>query len=104
MNWAKNYRVRAVFADEVKIRDFRRGQNSTFWLNFDFSGQVTKEKPLKNDFVKVCEEYLEKLKIDLTFSEIELMSKRKFKKLVKEKVNKLAFDYLIAEKNKQEKV
>ena len=52
----------------------------------------------------MCEEYLEKLKIDLTFSEIEVMSKRKFKKLVKEKVNKLAFDYLIAEKNKQEKV
>ena len=34
VNWTKNDRVRVVFVDEVKILDFRRGQNSTFWPKF----------------------------------------------------------------------
>ena len=65
--------------------------------------KVTQEKSIKNDFVKVCEDYLEKMKINLTFADIENMSKRKFKKLIKEKVKKLAFEYLLALKNNQEK-
>ena len=35
--WAKNDWARSFFVDEVNIRDFRRGQNSTFWPNFNFS-------------------------------------------------------------------
>ena len=65
--------------------------------------KVTKEKSIKNDFVQMCDEYLEKLKINLSFEEIESMSKRKFKKLVKKNVKKEAFKYLNDQKSTQSK-
>ena len=62
--------------------------------------KATCENPLKNDFVKTCEKYLDTLKINLTFDEISEMSKSKFKKIVKQKTTEAAFKYLIEEKNK----
>ena len=61
--------------------------------------KATCDNPLKNDFVKTCEKYLEILKINLTFEEISEMTKSRFKKIVKEKTVEAAFKYLIEEKN-----
>ena len=44
--------------------------------------KTTCENSIKNDFVKTCEKYLTTLEINLTFSDIQNMSKWKFKKLV----------------------
>ena len=66
--------------------------------------ESTSENPVKNVFVQECEKYLNSLNINLTFSEIENMSKWRFTKLVKEKTSLAAFNYLIAEKNKQTKI
>ena len=62
------------------------------------------ENPLKNDFVKNCEKYLERLDINVSFQEISEMSKYKFKRLVKKKTEESAFQYLVGEKNKQSKI
>ena len=66
--------------------------------------QATSENPIKNDFVNLCKKYLQILKIELSFTEIEYLSKYKFKKIVKEKVTTAAFDYLMREKLKQTKI
>ena len=62
------------------------------------------ENPLKNDFVRTCQKYLEKLDIKSSFEEIEKMSKLSFKKLVKENTKKAAFKYLIEEKTNNQKL
>jgi hypothetical protein len=66
--------------------------------------KATLENPLRNDFVKTCQKYLEKLNMQFFFEEIEKMSKVSFKKLVKENTKKAAFKYLLKEKNKQSKI
>ena len=66
--------------------------------------QSTFENPVKNDFVRNCEKYLNSLEIKLSFKEIGDMSKFRFTKLVKEKISVAAYNYLIAEKNKQTKI
>ena len=66
--------------------------------------KVTSETSVKNDFVHTCKKYLKTLDIDLSFKEIESMSKFTFKKLVKEKIKSAAFVYLEEQKNKQEKI
>jgi hypothetical protein len=54
---------------------------------------------LQNDFVNTCKKYLEELKINLSFEEIRNLSRWKFKKIVKEKVEIAAFKYLLEWKN-----
>ena len=66
--------------------------------------QSTYENPVKNDFVRNCEKYLNMLDIKLSFKEIGEMSKFRFAKIVKEKIAVAAYNYLIAEKNKQTKI
>ena len=44
--------------------------------------KATWEKPIKNDFIKTCEKYLDILDIKLSFKEIENMSVWSFKQLV----------------------
>ena len=66
--------------------------------------QATCENQTKNDFVKTCQKYLDTLDLKITLSDIENMSKWKFKKLVKEKASLAALDYLIAQKNRQTKI
>ena len=66
--------------------------------------KTTCENSTKNDFVKTCQKYLTTLEINLTFDDIQNMSKWKFKKLVKEKTEIAALKYLTTEKNKQTKI
>ena len=47
--------------------------------------KATWENPIKNDFVKTCEEYMNTLDIKLSFDEIEEMFQWSFKKMVKAK-------------------
>ena len=61
---------------------------------------ATIKNPIKNDFVSTCKKYLEFLEINLTFEAIKSLSKWKFKRLMKEKIEKAAFTYLIGLKNK----
>ena len=57
--------------------------------------KATRDNPIKNDFVKTCQKYLDYLGINLTFEQIEQMSKWKIKKLVNEKVSLAGFKYLL---------
>ena len=65
--------------------------------------KATQENPVNNNFVKTCNKYLEILDIKMSFSEIEGMSKWRFKKLVKEKTQLAAFKYLMEKKNQPNK-
>ena len=51
----------------------------------------TCDDPLKNDFVKTCQQYLDEFDIKLSFKEIENMYQWTFKKLVKEKTAGLKY-------------
>ena len=66
--------------------------------------QKTNESSVKNDFVYTCKKYMKTLNLEVTFEEIEKMSKFTFKKLLKEKVNSAAFLYLEEQKIKQKKI
>ena len=65
--------------------------------------KATRENPIKNDFVKTCEEYLNILDIKLSFEEIEGMSQWSFKKLVKAKTEAAGLRYLQCQLKKQTK-
>ena len=66
--------------------------------------QAICDDPIKNDFVNICLKYLQILQINLSFKEIEKMSKFSFKKLVKEKAKIAAFKYLLEKKQTQSKL
>ena len=66
--------------------------------------KATLENPIKNDFIKTCNQYLCALDINMSFEEIEEMTERRFKNLVKDKTEKAAFRYLEKEKLKQTKI
>ena len=66
--------------------------------------KATLENPTRNDFVQICTQYLVALDIKMTFEEIEKMSDRKFKNMVKNKTEKAALLYLENEKQKQTKI
>ena len=66
--------------------------------------KATRENKVKKDFVHTCEKYLEKLDIKLTFEDISKLSNTSFKKMLKERSKKAAFDYLLSEKSKQKKI
>ena len=61
--------------------------------------EATLNDPIKNNFVTTCMKHLKELNISLSFEEIRNLSKWKFKKIVKEKIEELAFSYLIGLKN-----
>lgn len=65
---------------------------------------ATSDNPIKNDFVATCNKYLKKMDIECSFEEIEKMSKYTFKKMLKEKAKVAAFNYLTAQKVKQNKI
>ena len=65
--------------------------------------KATWEKPIKNDFIKTCEKYLDILDIKLSFQEIENMSVWSFKKLVKTKTRAAGLKYLLGQKERQTK-
>ena len=60
--------------------------------------KATLDNPTKNDFGKICKDYLNVLDIKLSFEEIEKLTEWSFKKLVKEKTEKAAFKYLLSTK------
>ena len=66
--------------------------------------KVTSESSVKNDFVYTCKKYMKTLNLEITFEEIEKMSKFSFKKLLKEKIQYAAFSYLEEQKTKQKKI
>ena len=66
--------------------------------------KATLDNPLKNDFVQMCNKYLARLNINLSFEDIGKLSNYRLKKLVKQKTSTAAFSYLINEKNKQSKI
>ena len=66
--------------------------------------ETTKENPSNNDFVKTCLKYLKQLDINLSFEELEKMSKWSIRKLVKQQTAKAAFKYLTDIQAKQSKI
>ena len=66
--------------------------------------KATLDNPTKNDFGKICKDYLNVLDIKLSFEEIEKLTEWSFKKLAKEKTEKAALKYLLSEKEKQSKI
>ena len=66
--------------------------------------KATCDNPLKNDFVMTCKKYLEVLEINLTFEEIQLMSKFSFSQILKKRMKIAAFAYLKAQQQKQDKI
>ena len=75
--------------------------NFLWYLLHDIEGSLLKnffqaqcEQPIRGDWVSTVREDLSDLKINMSFEEIQNTSKEGFKKLVKEKVNEAALDYL----------
>ena len=66
--------------------------------------KATRDNPANNDFVKTCQNYLDKLNIQLTFEELGKMSKWSVKKLVNLKIADAAFKYLSEIQVKQSKI
>ena len=65
---------------------------------------ATRENPIKNDFVQICENYLKSLDIELSFRDIELMGNWVFKNLMIDKVKVAGFKYMIALQKKESKI
>ena len=62
------------------------------------------KNPIKKYWVTCVVQDLEKINIDLELIEIENMSEEKFKQICKEKIRKLAFEYLIEKKNNRQHI
>ena len=62
------------------------------------------KNPNQNDWCETVKCDLEELKLNLTFNDIENMNKSKFKKIVKDATNKMAFLDLNSMKEKHIKV
>ena len=85
----------------VRFTLMSRRINYLWYLMHDKEGSLLKtffeaqcEEPVKGDWVSTVKQDLADLNIKMSFEEITNISKEAFKKLVKEKVNKSALDYL----------
>ena len=65
---------------------------------------IQNKYPVKNDWVLTIKEDLEFLGLPLNFEKIKTIKKKNFKESVKEKIRKLAFQYLIKLKNEHSKM
>ena len=74
----------------------QQDEKSMIYQVFD----ATLKNPIKNNFVSTCKKYQECLEINITFESIKSLSKWKFKRILKEKIEIVAFNYLIELKNK----
>ena len=63
-----------------------------------------KENPMKYEWIKLLEKDFELIGETADDSKIKLMKKKKYKKIIKEKVTKAAFESLQAKKNSHSKV
>ena len=66
--------------------------------------KAIQDKPMKNDFVSTCKKYMETLKINSSFKEIEKMSKFQLRRILMEKIKNEALAYLRNQQLKQEKI
>ena len=66
--------------------------------------KAIQDKPMKNDFVSTCKKYMETLKMNSTFKEIEKMSKFQLRRILMEKIKNEALAYLRNQQLKQEKI
>ena len=66
--------------------------------------KAIEENPVKNDFVFTCKKYLEILKMNTTFEQLEKLSKIQLKKIIKERIQHEALVYLKIQQMKQEKI
>ena len=77
-------------------------QPSESIVNQVFVEQV--KSPNRNDWIKLIEQDIEVLRIELSYDEIKNMSKYSFKSLIKKKTNEAALAYLNKLKKKHSKV
>ena len=66
--------------------------------------RVIEENSTKSDFVLTSRKYLEILKMNLSFKELEKMSKYRLRRILREKIRNEALVYLNNQKMKQEKI
>ena len=62
---------------------------------------LQKRFPSRGDWASTCQDDLRKLEINLSEQEIQEMTKYKFKNLIKEKIKKLALNYLTEKQSKK---
>lgn len=79
-------KMRCLFLKQILAQD-KQSQVYKFF-------QLQLHKPIKNDWVSTCLKDLSQLKIYESLEEIEIMSERKFKELLKERIKENAFEYL----------
>ena len=65
---------------------------------------VQKSDPKKGDFYDLVKKDIEMVKLDLNEEDIETMSKKKLKEIVKTKVNEAAFKHLMKQKLSKSKM
>ena len=66
--------------------------------------KAIQDEPRKNDFVTTCKKYIETLKMNITFEEIEKMSKFQLRRILVEQIKNEALVYLKNQQSKQEKI
>ena len=63
--------------------------------------ELQTKKPTKGDWASTCTENLAQLKINLSIEDIKKMKRNQFKNILKQKINELAFQYLMKKKGKK---
>ena len=61
------------------------------------------ENPTRGDWASSCQMALKDLQINLSYEEIEKMTKKQFNSIIKESIQKRAFEYLISKKKSKGK-
>ena len=59
------------------------------------------KKPTKGDWASICVKDLNQLGLNLSTEEIRNMKRKQFKNMLKEKIDELAFNYLIEKRGKK---
>ena len=61
------------------------------------------KNPIKSDWASTCKSNLKEMNINISFSEIEKMTVKEYKKMIKTNCDKLAFEYLMKKKGSKGK-
>ena len=80
------------------LRDILNEEEESLIRKF-YELQVT--KPTKGDWASTCAKDLKQLGMNLAIEEFRIISRKQFKNLLKEKINELAFKYLIERRGKK---
>ena len=57
--------------------------------------EAQKHFPTRGDWVSICKQNIEEIKLELSMNEIKEMTKTKFATILKNKISKAAFEYLV---------